>query len=345
MSNPKLQLGSDDTYHLQRIIGNDRLDITVGITTSQIALTMLDTGNVGIGVTNPTQSLDVNGITRIRSVLQLKDSTDTTSTRIFSHQDSSVTNGTSRFMFFGKALSAANTGLIQYDHVSDGSSLNNVGIGFFGGAQLFNVNANGNVGIGTPTPGCKLSLGSDLANTKLCLWDNGSIAYGFGIQNGQFRLHLDSSSARYSFLDDAVGTNELMTILGTGNIGIGVTSPNAQLDIRGSTNHRGNIRSIVEEITTNTTLNSTHSIIMVGTTGGNVTITLPVSHDGTAEPNFIGSEFKIIKKGAVNTVTIVRGGSDLIDGTSASVTLTGDRDRILLVNSGGANSIGEWHSF
>ena len=149
-------------------------------------------------------------------------------------------------------------------------------------------------------------------------------------------------------LDVTVGvtsSNIALSILDSGDVGIGINSPDAKLDITGSTKHRGNIRSIVEEITTNTTLNSTHSIIMVGTTGGNVTITLPVSHDGTAEPNFIGSEFKIIKKGAVNTVTIARGGSDLIDGTSASVTLTGDRDRILLVNSGGANSIGEWHSF
>jgi len=93
----------------------------------------------------------------------------------------------------------------------------------------------GNVGIGITDPSASLSLGSSLLNTKIALWEgdvNGQrLRYGLGMSSYQFRLHLDAPSARFSFLSDEVGTTELMTILGTGNVGIGVTNPLTKLDI------------------------------------------------------------------------------------------------------------------
>lgn len=88
----------------------------------------------------------------------------------------------------------------------------------------------GNVGIGTTSPGARLSLGTNGANTKLALWDVPGDQYGLGVQNLQFRLHLGNANARFSFLSFAAGT-ELMTLLGTGNLGIGTTSPAAKLHV------------------------------------------------------------------------------------------------------------------
>ena len=96
----------------------------------------------------------------------------------------------------------------------------------------------GAVGIGTVSPNYKLSLGSDLGNTKLAIYDGSStIAYGIGAQSGQFRFHTNTSTDRFKFLNAPNGT-ELMTILGTGNVGIGTTGdPNstAQLEVKSTT--------------------------------------------------------------------------------------------------------------
>jgi len=96
------------------------------------------------------------------------------------------------------------------------------------------LSVGGSVGIGSgqnPFP-AKLSLGMDLNNTKIALHDNPNDLYGFGIQGGQLRIHCGSAGARISFLNAAAGT-EVMTILGSGRVGIGVVSPNESLAIAG----------------------------------------------------------------------------------------------------------------
>ncbi len=92
----------------------------------------------------------------------------------------------------------------------------------------------GNVGIGTSAPSVRLSLGDGNANTKLALWQVSTAAdvMGFGAGPSQFRLHLHNSSNRFSFLDAPNG-NEIVTILGSGNVGIGTASPQARLHVNG----------------------------------------------------------------------------------------------------------------
>ncbi|MEJ5296303.1 MAG: hypothetical protein WHT28_13770, partial [Fimbriimonadales bacterium] len=99
-----------------------------------------------------------------------------------------------------------------------------------GGPDVY-IAANGNVGIGTSSPSVRLSLGGDNANTKLAIWDGGaSGSMGFGVGPSQFRIHLPSPSNRFSFLDAPAG-NEILTIQGSGNVGIGTTSPSTKLHI------------------------------------------------------------------------------------------------------------------
>lgn len=79
-----------------------------------------------------------------------------------------------------------------------------------------------------------LSLGDSLANTKLALWESSTAAYGLGIQGSQFRLHTAFPADRFSFLNGPNGAENL-TILGNGNVGIGISSPATKLHIRQET--------------------------------------------------------------------------------------------------------------
>lgn len=84
--------------------------------------------------------------------------------------------------------------------------------------------------------GGRLSFGTGLANTKLAIWDNGGNSqYGLGIQASQFRFHLESAAARFSFLSAPAGS-ELMTVHGNGNVGINSANPGHKLEVVGNDN-------------------------------------------------------------------------------------------------------------
>jgi hypothetical protein len=102
------------------------------------------------------------------------------------------------------------------------------------GTNTYLTNSSDNVGIGISNPQYRLSLGGDLANTKLALWESGG-SYGMGVQAGQFILHLNAASDKYSFYDDYNLSNELVVIKGDGNVGIGVVpSGDYKLEVKGA---------------------------------------------------------------------------------------------------------------
>jgi hypothetical protein len=120
----------------------------------------------------------------------------------------------------GNSLS---TGLMPYIDFSFGS----------GSAQDYNVRLINDANQRLSLLGGRLSFGSGLANTKIALYESGINSYGLGIQGSQFRLHLDTTTARFSFLASPAATAELMTIRGTGNVGINSANPGHKLEVKG----------------------------------------------------------------------------------------------------------------
>ena len=98
------------------------------------------------------------------------------------------------------------------------------------GSDRFYINSSGNVGIGTTSPITKLHI--DEAGTSLPALYMETARYGIsvigdGTSNSQYLLNLQSNG----------GSTDVMRVQSSGNVGIGTTSPDAILHLKGSTDN------------------------------------------------------------------------------------------------------------
>jgi hypothetical protein len=105
----------------------------------------------------------------------------------------------------------------------------------------------GKVGLGTATPGTRLSISPTTTEPKITLWDGNSTTshYGFGISGFQLNYHVSGANDNHVFYmggkngpQPGVST-ELMRIKGNGNVGIGTPNPLATLQVARGTGVNG----------------------------------------------------------------------------------------------------------
>ncbi|WP_054509915.1 hypothetical protein [Chryseobacterium sp. ERMR1:04] len=113
--------------------------------------------------------------------------------------------------------------------------------GFSVGGNTFSVDAlNGRVGIGTAAPHAQIHLGSTVASRKIVMYetgDNDNEFYGFGVNSGIMRYQADRTTTDHVFyagLTGGAGSNELMRIKGSGNVGIATSTPQKTLHVNGA---------------------------------------------------------------------------------------------------------------
>ena len=182
-----------------------------------------NTGNVGIGTSSPARTLHISG-----------------SANVYLKTDTALANEV--------GYTLAHNGTEQWYIYMDNNSND---LRFYGGgAERVFMSGNGNVGIGTMTPGAPLHIGGVGAggtgiwlsstaggNAPFLTWKttdatngSGSIRWNGGT-GAQVGMHF--------VLGDQLGSAELVFISSSGRVGIGTTGPNYKLDVNGAANAGG----------------------------------------------------------------------------------------------------------
>jgi hypothetical protein len=172
---------------------------------NNFALRINSDGNVGIGITSPAYKLDVSGSFNANSIYTKDD-------------QNGYAGNYGRYSVAYPYATFTTSGVWGYDWQISGTS-------------KMMMSSSGNLGIGTTSPGSKLTISTVSANTlALDIVANNTTGQSFGA-----RMFAGSNSSDYSFrIRNATDTQEILFIRGDGNVGIGTASPSAKLNIYGT---------------------------------------------------------------------------------------------------------------
>ncbi|NBP15016.1 hypothetical protein EBU95_11540 [bacterium] len=340
------------------------------------ALVTTTGGNVGIGNTSPTYKLDVNGVIRngnsagnnvtAYSNLLITPLSGQTQTEILLNPSPGPFKN---FIYSASpsGLALGGNGAIQFQTGASGG----------GWSTAMTVTTSGSVGIGTVNPASVLDVnGSIVARSNV---DAQALASGarawFSTDNGVdcgWSFGLDSDNA-FRIKGGATGGNVFasatsrITVVSTGNVGIGTTSPSHQLHITGTqliASTQG-VGSGNPSTVTGGALNVSGDIVISGTRGvyftstgiaapsfttrsvGTKVVLYPNISSTTVDyahgiesnnmwfsvPSFASEGFRWYQ-GTVNVMSLQSGGSLLLNGTANATSTTAGG--ILTVAGGGA---------
>ncbi|HEY0907950.1 MAG TPA: hypothetical protein VGE35_01235 [Candidatus Paceibacterota bacterium] len=253
-----------------------------------------NSGNVGIGTTTPAYKLHVSG-----GNVGIDNASE------FVMRDTANNNG-GRIYY-----SAGNDLTLQQGNNGSGFDIDFVAAG---GTPLKILGANGNVGVGSTTPGSLLSVGNTNGINFSTATSTFSSTGGINLAAGCFAVNGTCVSnggalgtgttgqvAYYSSANNAVGTSSLF-IASSGNVGIGTTTPRYKLGIDVAT---GTIQPGIElnNSATNATAGRGSGVLFTGTGSNNLANIQ--GHTFTASNNNGALSFQTANSGTLSTRMLI----------------------------------------
>jgi hypothetical protein len=204
--------------------------------TPSTRMTILDNGHVGIGTIAPTEQLSVFSSDPVRTSVVAEN--DTGDAVFWAH--ATAADKDAFLLLRTKDGSTAHYWYLS----SDGSDDNKLKIGqttSVGSNAALTVSKAGNVGVGTASPADRLVVSSpSAADTKLEINAGGNQYAALRVKNSQQSFiwqvtpTADAPAGRLRLYKEAPSAGEFLTILPSGNIGIGSATPSSKLEVRGN---------------------------------------------------------------------------------------------------------------
>ena len=191
-----IQIGADD-YIINRENG-----FIATYTNGSERMRIDSSGNVGIGTSSPIRTLHVDS-----------------ASNLVGRFSSSATEG---------FIQLAGSGTSTAPRV--GATVNSL-IFYTNDAERLRIGSGGNVGIGTSSPNAKLQVSTSSSGAYgAIIYNTSATGEGLTIRGGS------TSSQNALVVQDYNGSNALLAVQGSGNVGIGTGSPSGgvQLDVRGT---------------------------------------------------------------------------------------------------------------
>jgi hypothetical protein len=243
-------------------------------------------GNIGIGLINPSSRLDVNGTVNATAY------TGTTITNL------------SNLAMFGSNQSSNITSLSNFAYLTNTSNTSNITATQTTASWASNNLLNKNTG-GTLSNSLDISGGGGImlfaTNPNMGSNGNASISVGKAkstnnVANIRYTHVADSNTNNYVGIG-FWGNDDIFNVRATGNVGIGTTTPSTKLDVNGTVNASAFTGSTITTLTNNITTaqttaswssnNSSNLFLKAGgTISGDITVSGLISTNRTGEARY-----------------------------------------------------------